>query len=154
MEKIFQELFKLFESDPCTGSNLPLYIGQNPCTPLQKLFTQTALARLVQLYSKRNCTNKALEYVVKTECIARYTIMLFIQAARPRYPRSYNLHSGLRPSLVFTANTFSNDKPVYLNTVKCYENYTSPLIMSRFSILQNKVRSFTFLILLPLGSLM
>ena len=40
-----------------------------------------------------------------------------LQAARPRYARSYSLHSGLRPSLVFRANTISNDMPVYLNTV-------------------------------------
>ena len=27
--------------------------------------------------------------------------VLYLQAALPRYVRSYNLHSGLRPSLVF-----------------------------------------------------
>ena len=36
---------------------------------------------------------------------------LYVQAARSRYARSYNLHSGLRPSLVFKENTFSNDMP-------------------------------------------
>ena len=50
--------------------------------------------------------------------------VLIIQAAHPRYARPYNFHSGLRPSLVFRANTFSNDMPDYLNTVKCNEILT------------------------------
>ena len=39
------------------------------------------------------------------------------QAARPRYARSYNLHSGLRPSLVFKPITFSKVMPVVFKCV-------------------------------------
>ena len=54
------------------------------------------------------------------------TIMLYIlfydgimffpldsQAVRSRYARSYNFHSGLRPSLVFMACSISNDIRLY-----------------------------------------
>ena len=44
--------------------------------------------------------------------------LLCVQASRPRYARSSNLHSGLRPSLVFKVYSFSIYMPVELDTVE------------------------------------
>ena len=41
---------------------------------------------------------------------------------------------GLRPSLVFKANTFSNHMPVYLNIVKCNESLTKIIHPLSFSL--------------------
>ena len=54
-----------------------------------------------------------LEYTLRTDWVK-----LSIQAARPRYARSYNLHSGLRPSLVLKHTPFQMICRLYLTTVE------------------------------------
>ena len=67
---------------------------------------------------------------------------LYIQAARPRYARSYNLHSGLWPSLVFTAYAFQikcrlqlTDRPGFNPNVN--ENYSRCAKIERHSHRRN-----------------